>query len=55
MRKLVSYIRKSQRTNVRYFTFEESRETVSSQFGMALEREERPPYKFSSGAVYVGQ
>ena len=52
---MISYLLKSQRTNLKYFTNEESRETISSQYGLAVQREERLPYKFASGAVYVGQ
>ena len=40
--------------NSRYFNFEDSPETTFSTHSV-LDREERPAYKFKSGAVYIGQ
>jgi len=41
----------------KYFTYEESKETLSSkkQFDPNQKRERRPAYHFKSGAVYVGE
>ena len=41
----------------KYFTYEESKETISSKkaFDPNQRREKRPPYSFKSGAVYTGE
>lgn len=54
-RKIVSHLIKNQRTNAKYFTHDESRETLSSKLTTTNLREDRPPYRFKSGAVYTGQ
>jgi len=41
--------------NGKYFTAEESKETLLGKQSGIPEREDRPPYRFKSGAVYVGQ
>ena len=45
--------RKKKKTVSSYFTFEDSRETKSSN--NMIERDERPAYTYKSGAVYMGQ
>ena len=40
----------------KYFTYEESKETVSKKiYNPEQKREKRPPYQFKTGAVYVGE
>jgi hypothetical protein len=39
----------------KYFTYEESRETVTKKsYNPDGPREQRPPYKFKTGAIYAG-
>ena len=41
----------------KYFTYEESKETVSNtkKYNPNQKREKRPPYQFKTGAVYTGE
>jgi hypothetical protein len=52
----MSLLRNKQASSSKYFTYEESKETVSKNiYNAEQKREERQPYRFKSGAVYVGQ
>jgi len=53
-RKLIEYF-KSNQVSSRYFTQEESRETLGKIYNPNAQRESRPPYKFKSGAIYKGE
>jgi hypothetical protein len=49
-------MRVQSRAGSRYFTLDESRETLTSnKYDPNLPREERPLYKFKSGATYKGE
>jgi len=54
-RKFISLLKSKQLGSSRYFTKEESMETVSrNKYNPKQEREQRPPYTFKTGAVYLG-
>ena len=54
-RQQVNLIRQTKRADSRYFTIEEQRETVTNnRYNPNAAREERPTYKFRSGATYTG-
>ena len=49
-------MRSKQVGSSKYFTYEESRETLSKKlYNPKLQREVRGPYKFKTGAIYAGQ
>ena len=68
-RKLVNFIKQTKRVSMnensnevylqadsKYFTMDESRETVTNQrYNPKAKREERPMYTFKTGATYQGQ
>jgi len=40
----------------KYFTYEESKETVTKNtYKPDQKREKRPPYQFKTGAIYIGE
>jgi hypothetical protein len=53
-RKMVQHLKKAQRSNTKYFTREEGRETLSPGKANGV-REKRPKYTFKTGAVYTGE
>lgn len=54
-RKYISLLRSKQIGSSKYFTYEESRETVTKKnYNPDQQRESRPPYQFKTGAVYTG-
>ncbi|CDW71402.1 UNKNOWN [Stylonychia lemnae] len=55
-RRLTSMLRSKHIGSSKYFTYEESKETVSKKrYDPNQQRERRPPYTFKTGAVYTGQ
>ena len=55
-RRMIGLLRSKQLGSSKYFTQEEARETVSQRIYKANQpRENRPPYKFKTGAIYQGQ
>jgi len=56
-RKNTSFIMNSRRADSRYFTIDESRETVSKsrQYDPNARKEKRPTYTFKTGATYDGE
>jgi hypothetical protein len=50
-------LRSKQLGSSKYFTQDEARETISKNriYRANAPREMRPPYEFSTGAVYTGQ
>lgn len=56
-RKYISLLRSKNIGSSKYFTYEESKETISSKkaFNPDQRRERRAPYTFKSGAVYSGE
>lgn len=55
-RRLVSLLRSKHIGSSKYFTYEESKETVTKKvYNPDQQRERRPPYTFKTGAVYTGE
>jgi hypothetical protein len=55
-RKLVNFIKHTKRADSKYFTMDESKETVSKKrYNPNAKREERTTYTFKTGATYTGQ
>ena len=56
-RKLVNFIKQTKRADSKYFTMDESKETLSKhhKFNPNAPRENRPTYTFKTGATYTGQ
>ena len=56
-RKLVNFIKQTKRADSKYFTIDESKETVSKyqKYNPKAKREERALYTFKTGATYQGQ
>ncbi len=56
-RKYISLLRSKNVGSSKYFTYEESKETISSKkaFDPNQRRERRPPYTIKSGAIYSGE
>lgn len=55
-RKYMSMLKSKQIGSSKYFTYEESRETITKKaVNLNGPREYRKPYKFRTGAVYTGQ
>ena len=56
-RRNTAFILKSQRADSRYFTIDESRETVSKNrpYDPNARREKRETYEFKTGATYDGE
>lgn len=49
-------LRSQQIGSSKYFTYEESKETVTkNKYDPNARREKRPPYVFKTGAVYTGE
>lgn len=54
-RRDVEFLKKSKRADSRYFTIEESRETVSKRpYNPNAKRERRDIHKYKTGATYEG-
>ena len=56
-RKYIQMLKSKNVGSSKYFTYEESKETLSTkkQFDPNQKRERRPAYSFKSGAIYSGE
>jgi IQ calmodulin-binding motif len=56
-RKYLSLLRSKNVGSSKYFTYEESKETISKmkKYDPGQKRERRQPYQFKTGAVYAGE
>ena len=55
-RRDVEFLKKSKRADSRYFTIEESKETMSKKpYNPNARREKRPLFRYKTGATYEGE
>ena len=55
-RKYIGMLKSQQIGSSKYFTYEESKETVTKNiYDPSAKREKRAPYVFKTGAIYVGE